>query len=70
MSATEGISPVWMEGRASRTSSLSCVCQCGCVARSQTAQVIALLVVSCLKRLAIVRKRGSETYPAAKNVNI
>jgi hypothetical protein len=50
ISASVGVSPVEvMEGRCSRISSRSWICQSGFVARSQTAQVRALLVVSCLE---------------------
>jgi len=48
ISASVGVSVEVMEGRCSRISSRSCVCQSGFVAKSQTAQVRALLVVSCL----------------------
>jgi hypothetical protein len=50
ISASVGVSVVEvMEGRRSRISSRSWVCQSGFVTRSQTAQVRALLVVSCLE---------------------
>ena len=60
------------EGRAARTSSPSCLCQLGCVARSQTAHVMAEEVVSCLELLAEVGFKvfEDETYPAAKKVSI
>jgi len=48
ISASVGVSLELIEGRCSRISSRSCVCQSGFVARSQAAQVRALLVVSCL----------------------
>ena len=62
ISASVGVSVVEeMEGKCSRTSSRSWVCQSGLVARSQIAQVRALLVVSCLKtcqQLEMRMKRG------------
>lgn len=60
ISASVGTSVLVMEGRCSRISSRSWVCQSGFVARSQTAHVKALLVVSCLQHKSVLEDFESE----------